>query len=101
MKNSKEKSAGSVNSRSVEFLYLTSSAGRGHPPAWLSSHKLGRAVALADAKRRISATLEWGTRAQPRNGTPDRREAEARPTGRRALLARSQGRRCARPALEV
>jgi len=47
--------------------------------------------------------------ALPRNGTPERNlknfhqtdRSEARPTGRRALLARSQGRGCARPALEV
>src|SRR5690606_10524963 len=41
----------------ARVFYLTSSAGRGHPRPWLSSHTLGRAVALASASRRIGAPI--------------------------------------------
>ncbi len=73
-------------------FYWTSSAGRGHPPAWLSSHKLGRAVALADAMRRISAILPAGTKPTRSGGKADRPPR---------LMARSQAGGCPRPAPEV
>ncbi len=50
-------------------VYFTSGAGRGHPPAWLSSHKLGRAVALASL--RSDDALKFGTKPTHRGGKAD------------------------------
>src|SRR5690554_5904334 len=83
--------------RNLEMAHQTDAKRRQGRPAAAPYWRVAKGTD-ADAKRRISATLEWGTKAQPRNGTPDRREAEARPTGRRALLARSQGHGCRRKA---
>ncbi len=54
----------------VGGFYWTSGAGRGHPPAWLSSQKLGRAVALASASRRFGANPEVRQPSVARQGRP-------------------------------
>ena len=66
---------------------------RGRSSAWLSSHKLGRAVALSAFGGGCEIDLTIGCGNQPKG--------LARPTGRRALWRESQGDECRRPASEV
>ena len=82
----------------IGFLcFFASNAGGRIRDLRLSSHQLGRAVALASAPEEGASVI----RAQrPRTGRRLTERREARPTGRRARLRVSQARGCARPASE-